>query len=72
MTLVINNLQKKSEHDPLEQGQRVRGGGQGKSLADQVGVGLGRELNLGDVVAVVSLLSKHMLHMDSAYCKYLP
>ena len=29
MTLVVDNLQKESEHDLLEQGQRVRGGGQG-------------------------------------------
>jgi len=36
MPLVVNNLQKKSKHDLLEQGQRVKGGGQGDSLADQV------------------------------------
>jgi len=59
MPPVVDNLQNKSKHDPLEQGQRVKGGGQGDSLANQMGMGLGSELNLGNVIAVVGLLSKH-------------
>jgi len=59
MSLVIDNLQKKSKHDPLEQGQRVKGGGQGDSLVDQMRMGLGSELNPRNVVAVVGLLSEH-------------
>jgi len=59
MTPVIDDLQKKSKHDPLEQGQRVKGGGQGDSLVDQVGMCLGSKLNPGNVVAIISLLSKH-------------
>jgi len=59
MPPVVDNLQKKSKHDLLEQGQRVKGRGQGDSLADQVGMCLGSELDPGNVVAVVSLLSEH-------------
>jgi len=59
MPLVIDNLQKKSKHDPLEQGQRVKGGGQGDSLVNQVGMSLGSELDPGNGVVVVGLLSKH-------------
>jgi len=59
MPPVVDNLQKKSKHDPLEQGQRVKGRGQGDSLADQVGMGLGSELDPGNVVAIVGLLRKH-------------
>ena len=59
MPPVVDNLQNKSEHDPLEQGQRVKGRGQGDSLADQVGMRLGSELDPGNVVAIVSLLSEH-------------
>jgi len=59
MPPVVDNLQNKSKHDPLEQGQRVKGRGQGDSLADQVGMCLGSELDPGNVVAVVGLLSEH-------------
>ena len=59
MTLVVDDLQNKSKHDPLEQGQRVKGGGQGDRLANQVGMRLGSELNPGNVIAIVGLLSKH-------------
>jgi len=59
MTSVVDDLQKKSEYDPLEQGQWVRSGGQEKSLADQVGMGWGRELNPGNVVAIISLLGRY-------------
>jgi len=59
MPPVVDNLQKKSKHDPLEQGQRVKGWGQGDGLADQVGMSLGSELDPGNVVAVVGLLSEH-------------
>jgi len=59
MPLVVDNLQNKSKHDPLEQGQRVKGGCQGDCLADQVGMSLGSKLDPGNVVAVVGLLSEH-------------
>jgi len=59
MPPVIDNLQKKSKHDPLEQGQRVKGGCQGDGLVDQMRMGLGSELDPGNVVAVIGLLSEH-------------
>jgi len=59
MPPVVDNLQNKSKHDLLEQGQRVKGRGQGDSLANQVGMCLGSKLDPGDVVAIISLLSKH-------------
>jgi len=36
--LRVDNLQQKGKHNPLEKGQRVGRGGQGLSLAKQVGV----------------------------------
>ena len=64
MPTVVDNLQKKSKHDPLEQGQRVKGRCQGDSLADQMGMRLGSELDPGNVVAVVGLLSEHDKRKD--------
>jgi len=59
MTTVVDNLQNKSKHDPLEQGQRVKGGCQGDSLADQMGMRLGSKLDPGNVVVVVGFLGEH-------------
>ena len=54
----MDDLQEKRKHDPLDQGQGVRGWCKRESLLNQVGVRLGRELNPGDFIALSSLLGK--------------
>ena len=56
--LVVDDLQKKSKKNPLAQGEGVRGGSQSQGLANQVGMGLGSELNPGYLVANVHFLGK--------------
>ena len=41
---VVDNLQQKNEHHPLEEGERIGRGGQVFGLAKQVGMGLGEQV----------------------------
>jgi len=50
----VDNLQQKSEHDPLEEGKRVGRGSQGFRLAKQVGVGVGDQVDPHNVVVVAT------------------
>jgi len=60
----VDNLQNERKHNPLDQGQGVRGCCKRKSLLDQVGVQLGRELNPGDFVTLASFLGEEGKRKD--------
>jgi len=60
----VDNLQNERKHDPLDQGQGVRGWCKRESLLDQVGVQLGKELNPGDFVTLTSLLGEEGKRKD--------
>jgi len=51
----VDNLQQKNEHHPLEEGRGVRKGGQDFSLAKQVGVGLGKQVDPCNLIVVPAL-----------------
>jgi len=49
---VIDNLQEKNKHHPLEKGRGVQKGGQVFGLAEQMGMGLGEQVDPCNLVVV--------------------